>query len=109
MYTEQNTNFEDVDDQISQEENQLNQEFERTEGDPSWSGEQQEENSDLESEEVSDDEIQFGSQISDDQEEIKDEVENEVEDEIEQKNTPQEDSRRVLSFSDYFNNSNFYN
>lgn len=109
MNIEQNTNFEDVNDQTSQEENQLGQEFERTEGDPSWSGEQQEENQDLESDEVSDDE----TQISDDQEETKDDVENDVEDDveddIEQKNTPPEDSRRILSFSDYFNNSNFYN
>lgn len=97
MNTEQNTDFEDVNDQTSHEENQLNQGFERTEGDPSWS-EEQEETQDLESDEVSNDE----TQISDDHEENEDDVE----DDAEQKNTPQGDSRRVLSFSDYFGNQN---
>jgi hypothetical protein len=95
MNTEETTNLENSDDQISQGENQLSQEIERSEGDPSWG-------------EVQDEETETQNSIDNEistQEETQEEPEFETE-EDEQKNTPQDDSRRVLSFSDYFNRQN---
>jgi hypothetical protein len=78
----------------------LNQEIERSEGNPSWDEVYEPEEMDLDK----------PSTYGDDQEEpheidIDDDAKNEILDREEQKNTPQESSNRVLKFSDYFNRS----
>jgi hypothetical protein len=84
----------------------LNQEIQRSEGSPSWDDVYAPEEMDLdqpageEDRESEDQSIQKTPEID-----IDDHIEDDVTDDDEQKNTPQETSRRVLKFSDYFNHS----
>jgi hypothetical protein len=99
MSSEETTNFEDQNDQLSHEQNELNQGAERSEDLPSW-GEEQEVQNDAPEEQV--------------EETPENEVSNSVEAEVEtqedqgeeQKNTPPDSPRRVLSFEDYFKDGN---
>jgi hypothetical protein len=103
-------------DELSNPSDILTTEFGRSEGQGSWDSEEAEvdpESSDAEAtthespETLNDVEPDYPEeyQAAKDDEES-DETEDELEDDEEQKNTPQENIRRVLSYSDYFSSEN---
>jgi hypothetical protein len=97
MTTDQNTDFAETGDMNAQGEEQLSQEFERSEGTPSW-GEQNE-----------DPKVNFEEEPEGDygqNEEPYNEVSTEEDtvDNEQQEETLPENPRRVLSFNDYFGN-----
>lgn len=99
MTTDQNTDFTETGDQISQGEEQLSQEIERNDGTPSW-GEQEQEESFEDQPEA--DEVSTQGEIPS---EIDETPENDSTEETTEETLP-ENPRRVLSFNDYFTNQN---
>jgi len=79
--------------ELSANDQELNQDQDRSEGTPSWE----------ESDDVNQEEEREGDSGPDSEELVDVVQKEETLDSDEQKNTPEEGSRRVLKFSDYFN------